>query len=92
MGIAQSGDIGTAIRYDCGEDISDQTVLKLKYIKPDGTTGEWVATVYDNNTAQYITADITDLIAGEMFIQVYIESPSWIGHSEKKSFTIEGNL
>ncbi len=92
MGIAQAGDIGTAIRFDCGEDITDQTLLEINYIKSNGDTGTWPATVYNNNIAEYITTNITDLIAGDMQIQVYIETPLWTGHSERASFTIEGNL
>jgi hypothetical protein len=33
------------IQRTVSQDISGATALKIKYIKPDGTTGEWTATV-----------------------------------------------
>ena len=93
MSIPQVGDIGTKIRYDAGESIADKTVLKLEYRKPDGTTGEWTAVVYDTNSAEYETAAAGDLdVAGIWQLQIYIETPSWKGHSEIKKFEVAANL
>ena len=101
MAVPQAGDIGTKIRYNAQESLAAETVLKLKWRKKpsnvDGlhipeTTGEWVATVYDTNSAQYITSLATDLIAGTIEIQIYIETPTWKGHSEVKEFIIDPNI
>ena len=92
MGAGQVGDIGTLVQYDCGEDITDQTTLEINYKKPDGTTGTWAATVSGTDIVEYETTSATDLLEGTTIIQVYIETPAWIGHSEKKTFTIEDNI
>ena len=92
MSKPQAGDIGTKIRYNAQESLADETVLKLKYKNADGVTGEWPATVYQVNYAEYITLVATDLVAGTMEIQIYIEAPGWKGHSEIKKFTVEANV
>ncbi len=93
MGKPQVGDIGTKIRYNAQESLADKTVLKLKYRKSDGTTGEWVADVYDTNYAEYETQAAADLDkAGAWSLQIYIETPSWKGHSEIKKFDVKPNI
>ena len=86
---AHVGDIGTIIRYTTTTDLSGNSALKLKYKKPDGTTGEWTATVYSTYSAQYGTTEATDLDqAGSWKLQVYVEMVSWKGHSEEKTFEV----
>ena len=93
MGKPQAGDIGTKIRYNAQESLADQDVLKLKYRKPDKTTGEWPAVVYSDTYAEYTTLLATDLdVAGLWFLQIYIETPGWKGHSEIKKFDVEANI
>jgi len=96
MANPQAGDIGTKIRYNAQESLAAQTVLKLKWKKkPIGepqTTGEWAASVYDTNYAEYTTLTAADLLAGVMEIQIYIETLAWKGHSEMKEFTIDPNV
>ena len=101
MAVPQAGDIGTKIRYNAQESLAAETVLKLKWRKKpsnvDGlhipeTTGEWLATVYNANSAQYITSSAIDFIAGIIEIQIYIETPTWKGHSEVKEFIVKPNL
>lgn len=91
---AQEGDIGTKIRYNAQESLADhiEGKLKLKYRKPGGTTGEWTAVVYSDTYAEYTTALVTDLVAGVMEIQIYIETPTWKGHSAIKKFDVEANI
>ena len=57
------------IKYDCGETVTDlSTSPVLRYEKPDGTTGEWVATL-TTQYAQYQTVT-TDLdTAGRWRVQ-----------------------
>lgn len=101
MGNPQAGDIGTKIRYNAQESLIGQTVLKLKWKKKPtnvngkcvlGTIGEWEATIYDGTYAEYTTLIPCDLIAGTMEIQIYIETPTWQGHSEIKEITIDPNV
>ena len=103
MANPQEGDIGTKIRYNAQESLADHVVggLKLKWRKRpsdvDGqyvpeVVGEWIATVYNSNYAEYTTLKAIDLIAGKMEIQIYIKTPTWEGHSDIKEFTIDSNL
>lgn len=95
MGKPQVGDIGTKIRYNAQESLADhiEDGLKLKYRKPDGTTGEWIAVVYSDTYAEYTTLLATDLnIAGSWSLQIYIETAAWIGHSEIKEFSVNPNI
>jgi len=50
------------IRLDCGQDISTSTEKKIKYRKPSGIEGEFVATIdADNQTIYYnFSADDID--------------------------------
>ena len=90
---AQVGDIGTIIRYTSETDLSDASILKLKYKKPDGTSGEWEADVYETYSAQYETTLATDLDkAGDWKLQIYMETTDWKGHSEIKTFGVLPNV
>jgi len=82
------GDIGTEIICDAGSDISAQTTLKILYEKPDGTEGEWVASVYNTNFAKYTTiADDIDM-EGKWSFRIYVELPSWLGYGEVDSIKV----
>ena len=84
------GDIGTVIQYDTLEDISDGTVFKLKYTKPDDTTGEWTGSLSGTRIVQYTTASAAILDqAGTWQLQAYIETPSGKWHSDIKTFVVE---
>lgn len=50
------------ISYDCSEDVSDFTIYKLYYRKPNGTTGEWAAALSGTDYVQYqaVTADLDE--------------------------------
>ena len=88
-----TGDIGTVIQYDTLEDISDGTVFKLKYTKPDDTTGEWTGSLLGTRIVQYTTADADDLDqAGTWELQAYVETPSGKWHSDIKTFIVEDNI
>lgn len=82
------GDIGLKIKLDAGSDISTETTLKIKYIKPDGTDGEWDATVEDTNYAIYVT--LTDDLnkVGVWKVQIYAVLTSWTGHGTMASFRV----
>lgn len=60
------GEVGKTIIINCGEDISGATTAKIMVKKPDGSTSEWVATVYAMggrcNYIKYVTIgeDIVD--------------------------------
>lgn len=76
------GDTGTDIILDAGEDLTSQTELKIKYKKPSGTTGEWVATVQNSTEAVYTTqaGDLDE--SGTWRLKIYVVLPNWSGHGE----------
>ena len=85
------GDIGTVIQYDTLEDISDGTVFKLKYTKPDDvTTGAWTGELSGTRIVQYTTVDADDLdVAGTWKLEPYVETPSGKWHGDIKTFVVE---
>jgi hypothetical protein len=89
MSTACKGDIGTIIAFDVAEDISTATLLKLKYKKPDNSTGFWIADPYGLTGMGYITlADDLD-VAGRWKVQAYVEMPGWKGHSSAMTFDVD---
>ena len=87
------GDIGTEITCDSkGVVLTGATTLKIKYTKPSGTSGEWVATIdpQDDNIAVYKTTLVSDLdVTGMWEFQIYTELPSgWKGHGEKAKYRV----
>jgi hypothetical protein len=77
-----AGDVGTKIRLDSGSNISAATTLKIKYKKPDGSTGEWTAVLEGTTQAYYIT-QVNDLDQrGKWELQLFVVLPTWTGHGE----------
>lgn len=76
----QKGDIGTVIILDTGEDISTATLVKIRYKKPNGDTGEWTASV-NSTEVRYTTlaGDIDQ--TGDWEMQAYVELAAWQGYS-----------
>ena len=64
------------ISLNTGSDISGESGFKIKYMKPDGTKGEWVATIDGTMSVKYTTSSTTpDLnIGGNWAVQSYIGS------------------
>lgn len=75
-------DEGTEILLDTGQNITAATTKQIKYKKPDGTTGAWVATVVSNTQLRYIAITGDFDIIGEYLLQAYIVLPSWQGHGD----------
>lgn len=83
------GEVGTEIIVDCGVDITGATNTKLKIKKPDGTEVEWVAIVYNSNYLKYISIAGDFNIAGDYYLNSYIETTGgWDGHGETAIFRI----
>ena len=83
------GDVGTDIILDCEETITGATGTKIKYKKPDGTSGEWTAAVYDDAESDYTssclkyTTQADDLdIDGLWHFQTYLTLSGWTGSGE----------
>ena len=86
---AYLNDIGTLIDLDTGEDISSATVQRIKYRKPSGATGYWVGVIgTDTTSVEYTTIDGDLDEIGTWTTQVYIEMPTWKGHSTMITFKV----
>ncbi|MHA1951891.1 MAG: hypothetical protein ACW987_18750 [Candidatus Thorarchaeota archaeon] len=85
MGKSYVGDISTEIVLDAGVALGTPDVLKIKYQKPDGTTGEWTATPYEVTKARYVTENGDLDVSGLWVFQIYVElaGGSWKGHGEE---------
>lgn len=83
------GDIGRKIIMDAGEDLTDATVIQLKYVKPDGTTGYWSGSRQSLQYAFYITQAEDDLDqVGKWLVQLYVEIDSSKIHGKMESFQV----
>jgi hypothetical protein len=92
---AQKGDIGTQIVIDLGEDVSTASALKIVYRKPDGTVGEWTATLVNGGYGiAYVTATAADLDqVGRWKLQAKVTLSSWNGRSSiVEAFDVQPNL
>ena len=86
------GDYGTEVILDTGSNVSTSTVRKIQYEKPDGTSGEWVASVYNENYIKYTTQQDDIDQAGKWKFRAYIEMPTWVGYgtvATKEIYSLE---
>jgi hypothetical protein len=80
-------DVGTKISLDVDQDLTEATVAKIKYVKPNGDTGYWTATI-DDESIYYVTTvneekteyDLDQVGTWTFFS--YIETNAWSGHGE----------
>lgn len=86
------GDIGVQLKLDAGIDISDQTTLQIRYLKPGGVTGVWTATVSGTNFAVYSTVSGDLNVPGVYVVQIYIITPDYIAHGKKANMFVEAFL
>lgn len=78
------GDLGTKLVVDTDVDISLATVLKIYYIKPDGTKGSWTGTLEGTDSISYTTTTTSDLgQVGLWILQAYVEMSGgkWYGEA-----------
>jgi hypothetical protein len=92
-----AGDIGTDIICECGENITGATGTIIKYKKPDGAEGQWVADIYNdpeseltNSTLKYTTkeGDWLEADIGNWDITVFMVLDGWSGHGETDQFEL----
>jgi hypothetical protein len=85
------GDEGTKIEVkgQDGFDVSGAVEAKIKYVKPDRTTGEWVASIdVENNSVYHVSGPNDFDLAGSWRIQAYVDLGTWKGHSTMESFQV----
>ena len=82
---AYKNDIGTKIEIDIGVPDSEISTAKIIYKKPDGTSGEWIATAESGTTKIYYITQNGDLDqSGTYFLQPYVELNSgWKGRGDE---------
>lgn len=74
--------IGIKIILDCGADITAATLRQIKYRKPDGTSGIWIANQETNTSISYtiIAGDLD--FSGTIRFQAYVTTPTWTLHGD----------
>jgi hypothetical protein len=82
------GDIGTDIIVDCGVDITGATPTVLKVEKPDGTTFDWTASIYQNNYLKHTTVLGDFDQAGLFKVQTSLTLGGWTGLGETDTFRV----
>lgn len=85
-------DVGTIIRLDTGVDISNATETVIVMRKPDKTTVELSASIYDTTTLQYITVDGDINAAGTYKVQAKVVTPDWSGRGSIATFNVLSGL
>jgi hypothetical protein len=84
--------VGDTIRLilDTGIDISGYTTLLMRFKRPDGTTGEWSASLHSTNHKwmEYTTYDYDLDQDGIWAIQAYVESAAAFLHGKWVDFTV----
>lgn len=98
-----AGAIGFEIRVETVLDLSTATSVKIKYRKPDASTGEWIAnaaswtadadSIAPKGTttygARYVTASAADLDqVGEWELQVSVVMPGFTGAGQIARLTV----
>lgn len=81
-------DIGTIISVDVGSDITGATTHVIKYIKPDGESGQWTATV-STQYLLYTTVDQDLDQIGEWTVQAFVVTASGSWHGETTRFEVQ---
>lgn len=89
------GDTGTKIEISGqdGFDVSGGIEAKIFFVKPDKTTGEWVATIdTENNSIYYISQADTFDMEGKWSVQAYVDLGTWKGRSTIETFKVQDTL
>lgn len=84
-------DIGTLIRVDVGSDVTGATVKKIKYIKPNGDSGDWDATIA-TQYLQHTTVDEDLDQVGEWIVQALVTTGSGTWHGEVTRFEVRNPI
>jgi hypothetical protein len=77
-----TGDTGTVITLDCGQDISAASVRTIEVRKPDGTTTSWAASASGNNSIMFTTLVGTLDMPGRWKLQARVTLPSGVWRGE----------
>ena len=83
MSKVYTGDTGTQIILDCGQDVSAATVRSIEVLKPDGSTVTWSASASGTNSIVFTTLAGSLDQAGSWKLQARVTLPSgqWRGET-----------
>ena len=78
-----TGDTGTVITLDCGQDISTASVRNILVRKPDGTAATWTASASGTTAIQFTTLAGTFDMPGQWLLQaqVTVGGGTWRGET-----------
>lgn len=86
------GEYGKMITIDVGIDISEATATKIRYQKPKGLLGEWIATITGTTTMGYILLEGDIDTIGRWQLQSYIETPVSVNYGSKVILDVDKPL
>ena len=88
MSKVYTGDTGTVIVLDCGQDISAASARSIEVRKPDGSTTSWAASAEGSNSIKFTTLAGSLDMPGDWKLQarVTIGGGTWRG--EVASLTV----
>jgi hypothetical protein len=83
MSKVYTGDTGTVIVLDCGQNVSTATARSIAVRKPDGTTTSWTAVAEGTDSIKYTSVAETFDQAGDYQLQALVTLPSgaWRGET-----------
>jgi hypothetical protein len=83
MSKVYTGDTGTVITLDCGQDITAATVRSIEVRKPDGSTATWAALASGSNAIAFTTLAGSIDMPGRWRLQARVTLPSgqWRGET-----------
>ena len=82
---------GFTLVLDCIANIGAATVMKIRYRKPDGTVGEWVATMHSPTEIEFTTSLVSSELdqEGNWVFQAYVATPTWELFGDKVTEHVE---
>jgi hypothetical protein len=81
--------VGTEIIIDLGVSLTDATVTLMNVQKPDGSTVEWIATVYEDTKLRYVTVEGDHSLAGVYKIHPYVRLNGFEGSRDMVVYEVE---
>jgi hypothetical protein len=88
MSKVYTGDTGTVIVLDCGQDISAATARSIEVRKPDGSTTSWAATADGTTGIKYTSLAGTFDQAGDYELQAVVTLPAGTWRGETVLLTV----
>lgn len=92
MSKVYTGDTGTVIVLDCGQDISAATARSIEVRKPSGATASWSAVAEGNTSIKFTTLGDSLDQPGDWRLQARVVTPSGTWRGEAVTLTVHPNF